>query len=190
VHHERSSAATASTPSISSREVQSEDEVQANDRLQASDNPQDGEDVQANDNVPAKSIVANLQDAAGAAVPQDLWSIAYREAVLSFGDEVKSDILMGERIEKLLTSLEETNEELAGDSLFRRGLRRLQGPLRNIKLALDIAHPVTSIEPTASTAVGVVSSVTAVSVSISRPNDIRRVEIKETRTGCYCHLRS
>lgn len=101
----------------------------------------------------------------------DLWSTAYREAVFSFGDEVKSVILKGEKIETLLANLQGTNEELAGDSLFRRGVQRLQTPLKNFKLALDMARPLASIEPTASTAVGVVSCVTAVSSPLA---DVRR----------------
>jgi hypothetical protein len=89
---------------------------------------------------------------------------------------VESIILKGERTETLLTSLQETNEELAGDSLFRRGLRRLQAPLKNFKLALDMASPLASIEPTASTAVGVVSWVTAVSSPFNRRREIPRLK--------------
>ena len=125
--------------------------------------PDTSEAPLANDNIQAESTVPITKDDAAGIGFTDMWSAAYREAVFSFGDDVKSVILKGERIETLLKSLEETNEELAGDSLFRRGVRRLQGPLKNFKLALDMASPLASIEPTASTAVGVVSCVTAVS---------------------------
>lgn len=148
-HNERVSTVTASTQSPSGKS-------------------------QAEDNVQARDNVAIIDVAAVAAIPTDLWSAAYREAVFSLGEEVDSVFLKGERIENLLTSLEEANGELAGSSLFRRGVQRLQTPLRNLKLALDIASPLTSIEPTASTAVGVVSSVTAVSLPFSRPYEIRK----------------
>lgn len=128
-----------------------------------------------NVNVQANDSIAVAEDDTVAAESIDLWSAAYREAVSGFGEEVKSVILKGERIEKLFTSLEETNERLAGDSLFRKGVQRLQAPLRNFKLALDIASPLTSIEPTASTAVGVVRSVTAVSLPTSKRCGIRGV---------------
>jgi hypothetical protein len=151
VHNERVSTVMASTQPTP-------DKSQVKDNIQAKDN------VRAKDNVQAKDNVVIVDVHADVAVPTDLWSTAYREAVLSFGEEVNTVLLTGERIENLLISLEETNEALAGDSLFRRGVQRLQGPLRNFKLALDIASPFTSIQPTVSTAVGVVSSVTAVSL--------------------------
>ena len=163
MRHERSSAAAESTSSILPAEVTSEDEIQEGQRPQASDIAQQGENVEDNDDVPAESIVVSIRAAAGAADPQDLWSVAYREAVLSFTDQMKSEILVNGKAFELLTSLGETNKELRDDSLFRRGLQRLQGPLRNTKLALDLVRPVASIDPTASTALGVVSSVTAVS---------------------------
>ncbi|KAL8760990.1 MAG: hypothetical protein Q9184_002842 [Pyrenodesmia sp. 2 TL-2023] len=137
VHNERASVIAASTPPISRNECKVDGNVQAENSL------------------------AVVEDATVAAGSTDLWSAAYREAVSSFGEEVKAVISKGERIEKLFTSLEETNEKAVGDSLFRRGVQRLQAPLRNFKLALDMAKPLASIEPTASTAVGVVSSVTA-----------------------------
>lgn len=117
------------------------------------------DDVQGHDGLAVAE--ANNTTAAGSA---DLWSAAYQEAVNSFEEEVRSVILKGESIERLFTSLEETHAKNARDSLFVRGVQRLQAPLRNLKLALDMAGPLTSIEPIASTAVGVVSIVTAVSL--------------------------
>lgn len=117
----------------------------------------------ANNNAQADIPITVIKDDKATARSTDLWSAAYLEALYGFGDEVKSVILKGDRIERLLTSLEQTNKELAGDSLFRRGLRRLQAPLRNFKLALDLASPLASVQPTVSTAVGVVSCVTTVS---------------------------
>ncbi|KAK5275325.1 hypothetical protein LTR40_013216, partial [Exophiala xenobiotica] len=106
-----------------------------------------------------------------------MWSAAYREALSAYGDEVASVISKGDRIESLLTNLQETNEELAGDSLLRRGLRKLQAPLKNFKLALDMASPLASIEPTASTAVGVVTCVTAIAIGICGAEDSLNAQI-------------
>jgi hypothetical protein len=92
----------------------------------------------------------------------DLWSVAYHEAVTSLGEEVKGRIMNDEKIDELFAILEEKNDQSARDSLFRRGSRKLRLPLENFKLALDIASPLASIALTASTAVGVVKSVTAV----------------------------
>ncbi|OAP59319.1 hypothetical protein AYL99_06617 [Fonsecaea erecta] len=124
----------------------------------------------------AGSTVVAKNNAAGVG-STDMWSAAYREALSGFGDEVASVISKGDKIESLLTNLQETNEELAGDSLFRRGLRRLQAPLKNFKLALDMASPLASIEPTASTAVGVVTCVTAIAIGICGAEDSLNAQI-------------
>ena len=52
------------------------------------------------------------------------------------------------------------------ESAFLRGVKYLQSlqvPLERFKLALDLASPLTSIEPTTATVFGVVKGVTAVS---------------------------
>ena len=131
------------------------------------------EKVDVTDDVRAKDSIAVGGNNTVAYEPTDLWSAAYREAFSSLGEEEKSMISKDESIEKLFMTLEKTNEEFAGDSLFRRGLQRLQSPLTNIKLALDIASPLAAIEPTASTAVGVVKSVTAVSPPTGRWRGVR-----------------
>lgn len=158
MHNERAFTLTASAPPISVEKFEVNENIQAKDSIAVVEDNNIEDDTVEDDTLAAGST--------------DLWSAAYREAVSSFGEEVKSVILQSERIEKLFTSLEEANEKLAGDSLFRRGVQRLQAPLRNFKLALDIASPLTSIEPTASTAVGVVSTVTAVSFLTSRSRGI------------------
>lgn len=66
----------------------------------------------------------------------------------------------------LFKELEEIDKEATKESAFLRGveyLRSLQVPLERFKLALDLASPLTSIEPSAAAVFGVVSSVTAVS---------------------------
>ncbi|KAL8777275.1 MAG: hypothetical protein Q9194_002649 [Teloschistes cf. exilis] len=134
VQNERASTITASTPPISSeiREV--------------------------DDNVHAKNRFAVVEDDTAAAGSTDLWSAAYREALSSYGEEVKTVISKGRGIEKLFTSLEETHGKVAGDSLFGKG-------------------PLTSIEPTASTAVGVVSSVTVVAIAICGAEEALNAQI-------------
>lgn len=96
----------------------------------------------------------------------DIWSAAYREALQKSPDErVKKLILKGENAGQLLRQLEQDEDGLIENSLFRQGiqyLKKVQGPLENLKLVLDLASPLTSIEPTVGTAFGVLKSVTAV----------------------------
>ncbi|KAI1846709.1 hypothetical protein JX266_007282 [Neoarthrinium moseri] len=101
----------------------------------------------------------------------DIWSAAYREAVENSPDErIQKLILKGENAGQLLRQLEHDEDGLVENSLFRRGihcLKTVQGPLENLKLVLDVASPLTSIEPAVGTAFGVLKSVTAVAISVS-----------------------
>ena len=97
-----------------------------------------------------------------------MWSAAYREAVDSLGKDINVTILKGENVAHLFAQLEELDQEATKESAFRKGvkyLHSLQVPLEKFKLALDLASPLSNIEPTAATVFGVVRSVTAVSSS-------------------------
>jgi hypothetical protein len=107
-------------------------------------------------------------DNAGVVVDSDLWSTAYREAVARLGNDFDVGILEGKKVEQLFEELGKVDEEAKQDSAFLRGvqhLRAIQVPLERFKLALDLASPLTSIEPTTSLVCGVVRSVSAVSRS-------------------------
>lgn len=100
-------------------------------------------------------------------VSSDIWSTAYREAVESLGKDINVAILKGENVAQLFKQLEEIDREATQESIFLRGVRylhSLQVPLENFKLALDLASPLTNIEPTSTMVFGVVRSVTAVSL--------------------------
>lgn len=97
----------------------------------------------------------------------DIWSAAYREAVESLGGEI-STASTGRNAEMLFKQLEEIEQDVTHESAFLRGVQRLRflkTPLDNFKLALDLASPLTNLEPTASVVFGVVRSVTAVSLA-------------------------
>ncbi|KAK1832788.1 hypothetical protein QBC39DRAFT_348224 [Podospora conica] len=103
-------------------------------------------------------------------VPSDLWSEAYREAVENMGKDVDVAILKGENVAELFTQLEQLDKDTVQESAFLRGvkyLHSLQVPLERFKLALDLATPLTSIEPTTSAVFGVVRGVTAIAISFS-----------------------
>ena len=101
-------------------------------------------------------------------VPTDLWSAAYREAVENLGENIDVAILEGENVAELFIQLEKLDKNATHESAFLRGVRHLhalQVPLERFKLVLDLASPLTSIEPTTSTVFGVIRGVTAVSPS-------------------------
>lgn len=98
---------------------------------------------------------------------QDLWSAAYREAVESFRD-LDPTILEGNNVMQLFHLLEDAEQEATGDTIFQTGrkwLEKLETPLKALQIALDLASPVSSLEPTAATAIGVVKTVTTVSAT-------------------------
>ncbi|KAI2924476.1 hypothetical protein CBS147371_938 [Aspergillus niger] len=100
----------------------------------------------------------------------DLWSAAYSEAVANLRDEIDIVILEGRSVTQLFTELEQLEREVAHESAFDRGvkwLRSLQVPLERFKLLLDLATPLANIEPTATTVVGLIKSVTAIAISFA-----------------------
>jgi hypothetical protein len=100
-----------------------------------------------------------------ATVSTDIWSAAFREAVESLGEEIDVIALKGKSITQLFRDLEDIQKGETHDSAFLRGVKYLQSlrvPLETLKLALDLASPLSSLEPTAATVVGVIRSVVAV----------------------------
>jgi hypothetical protein len=74
---------------------------------------------------------------------------------------------MGSNAVQLFNELEDIEKDVTQESIFMRGvayLRSIQVPLERFKLALDLASPLGNLDPTAATVVGVVKSVTAVSL--------------------------
>jgi hypothetical protein len=73
-------------------------------------------------------------------------------------------------VTQLFAELDQLEREVMQESAFDRGLRclrSLQVPLERFKLLLDLTSPLASIEPTATTVVGLVKGVTAVIPSIT-----------------------
>ncbi|KAF2267298.1 hypothetical protein CC78DRAFT_490454 [Lojkania enalia] len=109
-------------------------------------------------------------DVSSVIVSSDLWSAAYREAVDSLGKDIDAAILMGSNAAQLFRDLEEIDKEATQESAFLRGvayLRSIQVPLERFKLALDLASPLGSLDPTAKTVFGVVSGVTAIAITFA-----------------------
>ena len=122
----------------------------------------------------------------GLALASDLWSTAYREAVNSLEKDIDVAILMGANVAQLFKDLEDSESEATQDSLFLRGvayLRSIQVPLEKFKLALDLASPLGSLDPTSSIVFGVVQSVTAVGLFLSSITVVTANEERVTDTA-------
>lgn len=123
-------------------------------------------------------------------VSSDLWSAAYREAIHSLGEDIDVAILKGKNVAQIFKELEEVDKKANQESVFLRGvayLHSIQVPLKNFKLALDLASPLTNLEPTTTTVFGVVRSVTAVSFFLGNitPCTSARTSISLSLT-CNC----
>lgn len=96
---------------------------------------------------------------------QDVWSAAFREAVATLGEDIDVATLQGKSIQQLFARLEELDKDATQGSTFLRGVRFLQSievPLKNFKLAIDLASPLATFEPTAKVVFGVITGITAV----------------------------
>lgn len=96
----------------------------------------------------------------------DQWTKAYDEAVAQLDEETRALVSKGRDLQQLFDGLNETNEAHKSQSIFRRGLNRLQGPVQNFNLVLNIASPLAGLDPTSSAAVGVVESVTTLALGV------------------------
>jgi hypothetical protein len=97
----------------------------------------------------------------------DLLSAAYREAVDSYGKDIDVAILKGSSAAQLLEKLKIVDKEATQELVFLLGvayLRSIQVLLERFKLALDLASPLGSLDPTALTVLSVVRSLTAISL--------------------------
>jgi len=101
------------------------------------------------------------------AEPSDIWSSAYREAVDHLGQDINKAILEADNVASLFAQLDKMGKDASQESLFLKGvkyLKSIQVPLERFKLALDLAAPLTSIEPTTAAVFGVVRGATVVSI--------------------------
>ncbi|KAJ5066005.1 hypothetical protein J3E74DRAFT_169337, partial [Bipolaris maydis] len=97
-------------------------------------------------------------------------SKAYREAVESLRKNINIAILASSSTTQLFAELKGINKEKTQQSAFLRGvayLRSIQVPLERFKLTLDLASPLSNLDPTASTIIGVARSVTAIAITLA-----------------------
>lgn len=161
--------------------TEDEHEVQIHKKALNTDDPDQGNNTDSSTLGSAASSVT---------VSSDLWSAAYREAVDSFGDNIDIAILKGKNVALLFRELEAIDKDATKESAFLRGvgyLRDLQVPLERFKLALDLASPLTSIEPTSAAVFGVVRGVTAVSSQWTIP-PLRECDIENRGVLTYVNI--
>lgn len=83
------------------------------------------------------------------------------------GDEMDGAILAGKNAERMFTELQQLGKQTEKTSAAVKGIKILHSikpSLENLKFVLEVASPLGAIHPAASTALGVVKSVTAVSI--------------------------
>ncbi|PNY23946.1 Uncharacterized protein TCAP_06114 [Tolypocladium capitatum] len=106
--------------------------------------------------------------ASGKTGDSNCWESAYQEALHSFGssDNEHETHAIGNSpdVNELLSILRREREGLSESSWFQKGLEKLRGPLGNVDFLLHLGRAVASLDPTASTAVGILSAVTTIAV--------------------------
>lgn len=92
----------------------------------------------------------------------DPWTTAYNEAMGQLDDDMRAVVQKGQNLEELFENLSQTNENHKHKSILRRGMDRMQTPLKFLETTLDVAKPLASLDPGSSAAVGLIQSVTTV----------------------------
>lgn len=118
----------------------------------------------------ASSKVTRTEDARSLSTSPDLWSADYREAVGSLGTDIRNTIIIGSSAAELFAELEGIEWDATQESTFARGvacLRKVKVPLETFRLALDLASPLGSLEPTTNACFGVVRGFTSVQLTLA-----------------------
>lgn len=94
---------------------------------------------------------------------RERFTSAYKEALDSFNEGAIEAIQQSKGMEDLIQSLDRKRVDLNESSWFRKGLGILHGPLKRLDLLMPLGKAFAGLEPTASTAFGIVSAVIGVS---------------------------
>jgi hypothetical protein len=97
-------------------------------------------------------------------VGNDMWNNAFRRACECRSAEEREKLAQTTDIRDLFESLQKEDKEHEEASLFQRGVNMVGPVLNRLNFLLNLADPVSSIEPSASSALAIVKMVTAVSV--------------------------
>ena len=93
---------------------------------------------------------------------QSVWSAAYGEALSLLDEEKRLVVREGQNLEKLFDNLNDTNTRQKNESILRRGIRKVQNPIKFVNSAVKMASPLGGFNPTASAAFTITQSVTTV----------------------------
>lgn len=100
----------------------------------------------------------------------ELRNQAYHQACTT-REHSEQQLLSGASFEELLRDLQREDEEHEQVSLFQKGVHRLSPVLNGVNSMLSLANPISSIEPSASSALAIVQIVTNVSAQYTCETD-------------------
>ncbi|KXJ86797.1 hypothetical protein Micbo1qcDRAFT_125400 [Microdochium bolleyi] len=98
----------------------------------------------------------------------DRWTTAFAEAMAGL-DDVARGVVMASSvhdIHQIFARLDDAESAHKKDSLIRRGMSRVRGPLTWLDAALSAASPFAALEPTASSAFGIARGVTTLAIGV------------------------
>ncbi|KAG9255094.1 wd-repeat protein [Emericellopsis atlantica] len=96
----------------------------------------------------------------------DPWSAAYQEAFGQLSEELNGMLKSGRNLEELFRHLNEANQLHKDESLLRRGMERIQKPIKYLEMMVSLTSPLASVHPASSVAFGIVQSVTTLAIGV------------------------
>jgi len=90
------------------------------------------------------------------------------EVILPLEEETRLVVSKGQDLGKLFDNLNEKNKRQKNESILRKGMGKLQTPIKFVDLAVKMSSPLAGFDPTASAAFSIVQSVTTVRTSMFR----------------------
>ncbi|OAQ96024.1 hypothetical protein LLEC1_03761 [Akanthomyces lecanii] len=103
---------------------------------------------------------------------QSVWTAAYGEALSLLDEEKRVVVNKGQDLEELFDNLNDTNTRQKNESILRRGMRKVQGPIKFVNSAVTMSAPLAGfINPTASAAFTITQSVTTLAVGVCGMED-------------------
>lgn len=76
-----------------------------------------------------------------------VWSAACGEALSQLDEEMRLVVSKDQNLEKLFNNLNETNDKQKNESVFRRGIGKLQTPIKFVDSGVKLSSPVAGFDP-------------------------------------------
>ncbi|ATY62351.1 wd-repeat protein [Cordyceps militaris] len=100
------------------------------------------------------------------AQPETVRPTAYDEALSQVDEKIRRVVSQDRDLEELFDSLSAANNKQKEESMIRRGLEKLEGPIKGVNTAIKISSPFAGFNPAASAGLNMLQGVTTLAVGV------------------------